>query len=107
MRSLYDDEQLTLTQPVDQVVGLADVSHDGQVVARRIEHHGVVRCDQPVGGVADQRDPRVLIHEPSQLADVGHREGGVLAHPPSLDRRACLAFRCHRTTSGPRARVDL
>ena len=53
VRTLHDDHQLALPQPVDHVVGLADVAHDREVVALLVEQHGVVRRDEPVGGAAD------------------------------------------------------
>ena len=51
MRALHDDEQLALPQPVDQVVGLADMADDREVVAVVVEQHGVVRGDETVVGV--------------------------------------------------------
>ncbi len=52
MRALHDDEELALAEAVDQVVGLADVPDDREVVAVLVEQHGVVRRDEAVVGVS-------------------------------------------------------
>ena len=49
MGTLHDDQELALPQAVDHVVGLADVSHDREVVTVLIEQDGVVGCHQTIG----------------------------------------------------------
>jgi len=58
------------------------MDNDRQIIAVLVEQHGIVGRDEAVGGVADDRRPRVLRDERSHDQLIGGLVLQIIAHMP-------------------------
>ena len=84
VRAGDDQQHLTVPEPVDLLVGPADVGDDRELLGGLVEQDRVVRGDELTGVLGDDRRPRVLGDQPPDDRLVRDRVLRVVAHDFSL-----------------------